>query len=279
MAATLEIPALTWLRRVLLLAFAALAAWLLVRAVLTLLEPTRAWEPVELAAPAQAAPGGGARVYDFSTNPFAAGDAQPDGPATGPVPEDAPETTLNLMLFGQRAGPSGSAYIRTPSGEEDNFIVGDTVMNGVTLVAVFPDHVLLDVNGETQRLTSEDAKVQSGRDAPAWPAPQGATSTRTLNTLQVAGAQTLMQSVNVEPAFDRDGQRIGVTLEPHGPGVDLSDYGLRRSDVITAFAGQSLVMGLPDVASLRRATQNGRAVSVDIIRAGQPMTLTIGGPA
>ena len=255
----------------------ALAAWLAVRLIVVWLEPSSAWQPTALGASPGAAPAAAGPVaYDFSSNPFSAGDTVADTASVEEPDSDAPETTLNLVLTGIRAvvgDPSrGSAQIRTPDGTEKRFFTRDAVLPNATLSSIRADHVLLSVNGQTQRLTLEDAK----RAQAAGPArPRQAA----LRTLQAPDFTTLSEQVDFQPAIDRDGKRIGVTLRARSSAVDLGDYGLRSGDIATSFGSIRLDQGLPDVAAVQRLAQSGRPVSVQILRDGAPMTITIGGPS
>lgn len=264
---------LVWVRRALLAALTALAAWLLVRLIVGLVAPSSLYETVliESAGPSQTA--SNTVDYDFSYNPFVAGEADPVVVEAPDLSEDAPETTLNLQLNGLRAGTNGSAYIRTPNGQEDTFYIGEEIMAGVILRGVFPTHVLIEVNGQRQRLTTEDAKAAR---ADARRAPSGRASGQALQTLRAPDATTLLSQMQIVAALDADMNRVGIKLRPRSSGVDLESYGLREDDTLTRFAGQSLASGLPDLAALRRAVSPGRPVQVDIIRDGQPMTITIG---
>lgn len=258
------------LRLVFMTVFCTLAAWLTIRLILALFVPSSTWEPVLIAdaGPIQART---AVSYDFSYNPFAAGDA--DNTEIPPVDtgDDAPETTLNLTLKGLRSGLNGTAFIRTPDGQEDNYYIGDTIMPNVVLRGVFPTHVLIDVNGQTQRLTTEDAKT-AARATRSTSAPQS-TGLRTLGTVD---ATQLLSQVELVPSFDREMQRNGLLIKARNSSADLSAFGLQSGDIITRFAGQSLMGGMPDIVAIRQAAGAGRPVVVDLIRNGQPMTITIG---
>ena len=257
-----------WVRRVCLAAVVMLAVFLLVRLVLAVIAPTSLWEPVLVAGPSQTSITSDG-PYDFSYNPFEVGDD--DGPvAPEPAPgTDAPETTLNLVLVGLRSGENGTAFIRTPDNQDKNYYVDDEVMPGVILQGVFPGYVLIRVNGQTQRLTMEEPRLQGQRNA-------SGVERGSLQTLRTIDAATLLSQARFSVAEDESGARVGVTIEPRTPALDLSAYGLERGDVITRFAGQSLSSGLPDISALRRIASSGRPVDVDIIRDGKPMTLTIG---
>ena len=258
-------------RMVVLAVLLLLAGYLALRLVLALLSPESRHRPVQLAAPVQAQASGPV-AYDFSYNPFTAGDAAEDAPVeAAPATDDAPETTLNLVLTGQRAGPNGSAFIRTPDGNADNYYVGDEVMSGVYLRDVRSDHIVIDVNGQAQRLTSEDAKANA-RDARTAP-PSGSAR---LSTLKSVTAQDFITKFDLQPALDGDLQRLGVKLVPRSPATKLSDYGLKSGDIFTSVAGVDLTRGFPDPVALSRAVQPGRPAVVQLIRDGRPMSITIG---
>lgn len=267
---TVNASPLLWARRFLLLGLTALAIWLTVRLVLALSAPSSLWEPVLVAGGSTQARAAATRSYDFTYNPFAAGDSEGDTAPVADTGDDAPETTLNLQLKGLRSGENGTAFIRTPDGQEDNVYIGEEIMPGVFLRGVFPTHVLIDVNGQTQRLTTEDAKV-ARRGNSTVPDRSGG-----LQTIRTADASALLSQVQIIPSFDTSMNRNGVMVKPRTSAVDLSAFGLQDGDIITRFAGQSVVSGLPDIGALRRSAGAGRQVVVDLIRDGQPMTITIG---
>lgn len=261
-------PLWDWARRVSLAVVTMLGVYLLVRLGLAILSPSSLWSPVLVAAPPQSVsvPTGS---YDFSYNPFEVGDDTSEEGVAPPPGTDAPETTLNLTLVGLRSGENGTAFIRTPDNQDKNYYIDDEIMPGVVLNGVFPNYVLIRVNGQTQRLTMDDARDQ--RQAGQASPPRAG-----LQTLRTADAQTLLSQARLSVAMDDNGNRIGVSIEPRTPALNLTSYGLQQGDIITRFAGQNLSSGLPDMSVLRRVANSGRPVDVDILRDGKPMTITIG---
>ena len=77
------------------------------------------------------------------------------------IGEDAPETTLNLVLVGQRSGPDGSAYIRTPDRRRALFQKSDLrglgSLVGEEQVQLFSDDGIL--RGRTQAKRVEAGEV------------------------------------------------------------------------------------------------------------------------
>ena len=74
------------------------------------------------------------------------------------VTEIAPETTLDLKVYGMRAdlnGDSSSAIIETPDNKQATYFVGDEIISGVTLKSVDIDFVILDRNGTNERLSRQ----------------------------------------------------------------------------------------------------------------------------
>jgi len=70
--------------------------------------------------------------------------------STVAIAEDAPETKLNLSLVGTTA-PS-IAHIQLPTNETKRFVPGDVVINGVELIEIESDRVLLSRDGNTEVL-------------------------------------------------------------------------------------------------------------------------------
>ena len=127
--------------------------YMIVRTVITFTNPETVWKQPSLspAAP-QTVVSRGAQNFNFTTDPF--NRAAVDVPeVVEDFGEDAPETTLNLTLTGRMAGTDGTAILRTPDNKEGNYGLGDEIVSGVTLQAVNKDFIVLDVDGQLQRLT------------------------------------------------------------------------------------------------------------------------------
>lgn len=90
-----------------------------------------------------------------------------------PDPDAAPLTRLPIVLRGViRATPdaASSAWIAPANGTVRSFRVGATVAPGAVLKSVGKDHVLLDVGGQTERLTFPRKEPASRPVAPPAPA-------------------------------------------------------------------------------------------------------------
>ncbi len=277
-----SLPILGWVRRFIMLALVGLAAWLTVRVVLALIAPSSVWTPVETAvAPSAPMPAATAVSYNFTTNPFAAGDeaTEPDD-APLAADSDVPETTLNLTITGIRAEvgdpEGGSVQIRAADGTEKRYYVRDVIQSNVELRGVLSDHILLIVNGENQRLSVEDARGTNASGP--MTAPSGASQSQ-LSTIQGLSFDSFMRAIETRSVVDTDPSKRGLRVSARSPSVDLSVYGVQEGDLIQSVAGVPTTNGLPNFADIQRRVSTGRPVTVEFLRDSQPMTVTIGGPS
>jgi len=156
-------------RRVLrftLLAIAiALGLFFILRAILTYIEPSRAYKIADVASNRVSAPSAAGNVaartaFDPNFDAFHRGGQDVVVTTTAPViGEDAPETDLNIKLTGLTVlgGGNGSAIIRLPDGKQSSFSKGDTILRNVTLDAVYPVHIIISRAGTQERVTFERA--------------------------------------------------------------------------------------------------------------------------
>lgn len=184
----------------------------------------------------------------------------------GDVPP-APETALDLQLFGVRAGADseqGSAIIRLPDGNQRSFMVGEELIDGVRLLHVLPDRVVIAHRGARESLAFADAKRKRAVTAVAAPA----------STAAVDPA-SLFQQIETRPRRI-DGKLNGFLLYPKGNGATFRRLGLEAGDVLLAINDRPLgsfeaLQEMPQrLAGLRR-------LRLTIERQGQNQTLNIGG--
>ncbi|WP_026942421.1 type II secretion system protein N [Hellea balneolensis] len=230
--------------------------------------------------------------FTFTTDPF--NRAAETGPEMiAEAGEDAPETTLNLTLTGRTAGTNGTAILRTPDNKEGNYRIGDEIISGVTLEAVNKGFIVLDVDGEIQRLTFErgdetgllasaetmekiDSKVtvtRFGNSNTGGKASANATQSATIS----GDVSSLFQNLSLRRIM-KNGQLLGYSVKPNRPGVDLTPYGFTKGDVVTAIGGTDITRGRPDFLALfEQAAQSG-GTEVTVLRNGQVKTIKLGTP-
>lgn len=129
---------------------AGLLLWQLLRLVFLLLSPiipVGGWQPRQaVIAPLEEREAILSRYNPFTGQSLAA-TGQPNGPAR--------VTALDLVLYGTRMNAvtgGGAAIIAGADGVQTNFLIGDEVLPGVTLVAVAFDNVTLERGGVRESL-------------------------------------------------------------------------------------------------------------------------------
>ena len=283
MAAATIPNGMSWAIRALTLLLAGLLAYVLVRLIMGFLNPESLWlAPAQSAAAISGASSqsASAQSFNFSSDPF---NRDSTGAALVVTPQDigeyAPETTLNLVLTGRVTGPTGSAILRTPDNKETDFRVGDEVLKDVVLQAVNKDFIVLSVDGQLQRLTFERERVGVLQLKPDEPTQSAAAAAPVSLSKAITGADlgTLFQNVNLSRQ-QKDGQLIGFTVRSNRPGLNLSQFGLQKGDIVTKIGSTDITQGRPDFLSLfQQAAETGRA-EVTVIRNGQPEIIKLGAP-
>ncbi len=249
------------------LALIAVIGWLFVRIFLGLTQPESLYAPAPVVAPAKAtAPGVRVASYDFSSDPFSFGEIIID-----PLEflEDIPETTLDLKLIGIVS--ESSAAFQMADGKSKAVKIGDEVMNNVTLERTTKDFVMLDVNGDAQKLTLERLKLGE-KDAGAKiirATPVSAAPSR-------ASIEDIFSKTSIKPSFNRStGKMQGFRINAK-PGADLEQFKLQSGDVLTRVGPMLLDTRTPDMMALQELLTTGAAQDIEVIRNGTPVTIRIG---
>ncbi len=209
---------------------------------------------------------------------------------------DAPETKLNLKLYGIRYDQSGqdrgSAVLQTPDNVQKNFYIGDEVIRDVTLASVSRDFVVLSANGRLERLST-----QRGANTALIASPDGeggdeggdeaeneagnAASPETIGARSASVAQKLgftveefISSHRISPVIE--GNKLsGYELTQTKPGIDLEQFGLESGDIIVKLGQADLRQGQPDFPKLLSDLSEGRMSSLSILRGGEPVTVRV----
>ncbi len=237
--------------------------------------PTQANEPTNRSVPTQANVQAIAGSHLFGV---AAPDAAPPPP---PDPaENLAETRLSLSLKGTIAATDqrdSVAIIADQSNEDKVYVVGDSIMSGTSLHAVYRDRVILNEGGVLRELNLP-------RDFPtsAQPARRNvANTTRTAesedaDSIQNVVAQNVTKLADVirpTPYFVA-GQQQGYRVYPGRDRKQFAALGLRPGDLIKDIDGAALT----DPQQAMQIFQNlGSAdqVSVTVERNGQPEVLVL----
>lgn len=262
--------------------------YVIVKTIITFTNPESAWEQPTIApVSSQNMATQRSQSFNFTTDPFnRLVPAEPE--ALVEVGEGAPETTLNLKLTGRTAGANGTVILRTPDNKEGNYRLGDEIVAGVTLEAVNKDFIVLDVDGEMQRLTFERGddtglvkRMGADEDAPQTaltvkvPSRSGTGQTQTATI--ASDVSQLFQNVSLRRVM-KDGYLTGYSVKANRPGVDLTPLGFSKGDVITNIGGTDITIGRPDFMALFEQAEKNGGIDITVLRNGQIRTIKLGTP-
>ncbi|MDP9142392.1 MAG: type II secretion system protein GspC [Pseudomonadota bacterium] len=254
-------------------------AWLLatlVWVVMPLPETARWQPPPAVAAKARNKQAGNAVDSLIAARMF--GEAAPLG--TDGKPAEAPDTRLNLTLLGILAGgeKDSRALIAPDNGEEKPFAIGDTVVSGTKLEAIFPERVILLRGGkyETLRLNKEAPSTATTYNPAAAAPAASADTTAMLGKIRdeiMADPTKASNYMRVQPAKVGD-QLKGYRVYPGREREMFKELGLRPGDLVTSVNGIQLddtQKALQLLSDLGQAN----AVSLTIERGGQVQNLNL----
>lgn len=262
-------------------------AWQLARIAWMLVPATAVGDPVETRPPGAGAatPAGGVDVRSIAAAHLF-GKASPAAAAAPPPPsrelhEDLAETRLNLSLKGTIAangGDSSLAIIAAQGQDGKVYAVSDTVIQGTTLHAVYPDRVILNTGGALEALKlpkefPEGAQAQVRRSVPTTSEAPAPDPTPSIQQVVTENVTKLADVIRPTPYFV-GGEQQGYRVYPGRDRKQFAALGLRPGDLIKSVNGASLTdpqQAMEIFQSLGEAEQ----VTVTVERNGQPQVLTL----
>lgn len=191
---------------------------------------------------------------------------------------EAPETRLSLSLIGILSATQerdSRALIGSSNGDEKPYAIGDDVIRGVSLQAIFPDRVVLSRDGtlETLRLNKEAPTEGS---APPPVAAAGGGNAQMLTNIRdeiLSDPSKASQYIRVQPA-NVDGQLKGFRVYPGRERGAFNQLGLRPGDLVTQVNGIQLD---DSQKALQMLTELSKAssVSLTVERGGQTQNFNV----
>ncbi|HQI02580.1 MAG TPA: type II secretion system protein N [Deltaproteobacteria bacterium] len=189
-----------------------------------------------------------------------------------------PIAAMGLALKGTIAGPKEIARAIIESNKEQKiYKIGDEIM-GATLLAVFRNKVIVDVNGQEQMLVIEEGEQKAGA-----PAPGAATPSRFPGRAAAAGPQgmnPLMKNLDqflgkarVVPYF-KGGEPYGFRVSNLGSDAKAYGLGVRAGDIIRSVNGVP-VRTPEDAFKAYQDFQNESNVQLELERNGQSVTVNV----
>jgi general secretion pathway protein C len=194
--------------------------------------------------------------------------------------EGCPETRQNLTLKGIVAATDpdlSAAIIEDGSKTEHTYQIGDTIVSGASLHAVYPLRVVLNENGTLTNLMLP-AEFTSSPSAPRRanvgrrPSIE-AEATQSIQTVVAQNVSRLADVIRPTPYFV-NGEQQGYRVYPGRDRQQFAALGLRPGDLIKEIDGQALndpTQAMEIFQSLGTAEQ----VSVTVERDGQPESIVL----
>lgn len=187
----------------------------------------------------------------------------------------APDTSLNLTLLGIFAGTrkeESRALIGQPSGDERPYSIGQDVVSGVNLQAIFADRVVLSRNGQLETLRLDKDKPIAGFTGDS-PSAQQTGSLSQIRQELLSDPNKAAEYIRVQPV-NANGQMKGYRVYPGQNQSIFNNAGLRPGDLVTSVNGVQLDDTQKAMQMLSDLSKAG-SVSVVIDRGGQPQTINV----
>lgn len=188
----------------------------------------------------------------------------------------APDTSLNLNLLGIFAGTrkeESRALIGQPNGDERPYSIGEDVVNGVNLQAIFADRVVLSRNGQLETLRLDKDKPSAGFTGDSTPSPGGPQSLGQVRQELLADPNKASEYIRIQPV-NMNGQMKGYRVYPGQNQTLFNNVGLHPGDLVTSVNGIQLDDTQKAMQMLSDISKAGSA-SLVIDRGGQPQTINV----
>ena len=203
--------------------------------------------------------------------------------------EEIEDTRLNLQLAGVFAFEPAEyaiAIISTGSGDQNAYGVGDKINGDTSLVAVYPDHVILRNRGKLEKLALPEnvqpiavAPVQSAnntassRNTGAAQPVELPTNPRELRDTLARNPAMLGRVVAAEP-YQENGKLVGYRITPKQNPEILEAQGIVAGDVITRVNNIQLNSQKQGIRALRNAVK-AESLEVTVLRDGIEVPVSI----
>jgi len=193
---------------------------------------------------------------------------------------DMPLAEMGLSLKGTITGPSEIARaIIEESNAQKLYRIGDT-LKGATLIAIFRNKVVMDVNGQQKMLIVEEAKsspANGSRTArsprsPRFPAGSSIASAGGIPDA-MKNMDQLLGNARVVPYY-RGGQPYGFRVSDVAEGAKVYELGVRTGDIIKSINGVP-IRTPQDALNAYQELQNNTNVQLEIERQGSTTTVNV----
>ena len=184
------------------------------------------------------------------------------------------ETTLDLTLTGIWADmENGSATIRTPDGKQSRYAVGDMIVPGVILDAVFADQAIISRDGVRESLRFESKAMIE--DAPQPIRPHGRRDPNAPPTSVTSVALGELSSIlRLAPSLNREGQLV-IEVYASRNRAAFAALGLQDGDRIMSIDGAATPTDPAALTAAMNRMQRQGSANLVIERNGDTVPLAI----
>jgi type II secretion system protein C len=250
--------------------------YLLAKSTISFISPSSAWVPLRLDIKnSESSLIPDKETFKFEVDPF--NRKLTDGPITKmQIVQDAPETTLNLVLTGMISGPNGIAILKKSDEKQRSYKVGELIYPGVVLQSVQKNYIIIDVDGKIQRLTfnREEITGLSYRNDDLK-SNKGLNKESLVTRSSDFDVDLLFQNLSLRRVSEA-GKLRGYSIKQNQPNMDLTKLGFLKEDIITAIDGVDITSGSPNFVKLFEQSRKSGNVVMTIIRNGKTKKIKIG---
>ena len=250
--------------------------YLLAKSTISFISPSSAWVPLRLDIKnSESSLISDKETFKFEVDPF--NRKLTDGPITQmQIVQDAPETTLNLVLTGMISGPNGIAILKKSDEKQKSYKVGELIYPGVVLQSVQKNYIIIDVDGKIQRLTfnREEITGLSYRNDDLK-SNKGLNKESLVTRSSDFDVDLLFQNLSLRRVSEA-GKLRGYSIKQNQPNMDLTKLGFLEEDIITAIDGVDITSGSPNFVKLFEQSRKSGNVVMTIIRNGKTKKIKIG---
>jgi general secretion pathway protein C len=195
-----------------------------------------------------------------------------------PVEKDVvrPIAEMGLTLRGTIAGPKEVARaIIEEKNQQKSYKIGDEV-KGATVLAIYRNKVIMDVNGQEQMLVVKETDTKSrvsSRSTPSRPSQRPSPTSSSGLTSIMQNLDQYIGSARVVPYF-KGGEPYGFRVSNLKEDAMIYEIGVRSGDIIRS------VNGIPirtpeDAFNVYQELQNESTVEVELERQGETTTISV----
>jgi general secretion pathway protein C len=199
---------------------------------------------------------------------------------------DAPETRLRLDLkgvFASSVAANALAIISSSKGKDKSYHIGEKIIGGAILHAVYADRVILKRQGKLETLRLPKSKLDSKAFYSASPTSQNTSRSPRLNQNQTRRLRKIRDTLLKEPAKVWQQVRVNPVMKNgviHGYTLAHNDRSLmkalhiKKTDVITGINGKSL-SDPATLYGLMNSLAGQKSLELTIERKGREQTLRL----